>query len=131
MPFICKCGESLFLRKIDSQIEHLHGIITEPQGDPPKSVIVNVSTKRCESDTTVILKPGEHPFIKHDSVINYKDALLSLAAKLEEAVNEGHFEASETFDTTILKRIQDGLLQSKQTPKNIKTYCNKIWNPTE
>jgi hypothetical protein len=130
MSFVCKPGESLFLRKINSPIEHLWIILTDPQGNPQKSVIVNVTSKRPESETTVVLKKGDHPFITHDSVINFKDATLALSDKLEEAVNAGHFCDGGSFDQALLKTIQEGLQKSKQTPKDIKSHCNAVWNPS-
>jgi hypothetical protein len=37
-------------------------------------VCVSVTTKRPYSDTTGGLSAGDHPFIKHESVIHYADA---------------------------------------------------------
>lgn len=127
MSFVCRCGESLFLRKIDRQEEHLYIIITEPYGNPRKSVIVNITEKRGTSDITTILKPSDHRFIIKDSVIRYSDAVLAPCDKLEQAVNDGFFESHDPFPENLLKRIQDGLIASILTPKDIKMYCKKLW----
>ena len=38
------------------------------------AVCVNVTTRQMYSDTTLVLKPGDHPFIDHESVMNYRDS---------------------------------------------------------
>jgi hypothetical protein len=130
-PFVCRCGESLFLKKIGATKDHLYIIITEPMGVPPETVIVNITTKQADSDTTVILSVGDHPYLKHDSVISYADATKAPAEKLEDAVNCGFFDSSNKFEESIVKKIQEGLLKSKRTPKDIKKYCRELWGITE
>ena len=55
-------------------IEHLWAIVTEIDATTNKAICVNVTTQQSYSDTTCILKPGDHPFVKHDSVINFLDS---------------------------------------------------------
>jgi hypothetical protein len=127
MAFICCCGASLFLAKIHQSQEHLWVVVTEPAGNPALCVIVNITSREWNSDPTVVLTVGDHPYVIHDSVVNYSDATLSPKQKLEEAVNNGYFSSHDPFEPTVLQRIQSGLLHSELTPKPILRYCERLW----
>jgi CTP:molybdopterin cytidylyltransferase MocA len=68
-----KCGDTFLLPKSSSDTEHLWIVITEPDANG-QSVCVNITTRQSYSETTVILKAGDHPFVTHESVIFYTDA---------------------------------------------------------
>lgn len=95
-------------------------LITKPDPQTNEAIMVNVTTQRPHSETTVILKPGDHPFVQKPSVIFYADARKVDVQLLDEALRRGSFRAHATFQSAVLKRIQDGLLQSSLTPKKIK-----------
>lgn len=96
-----------------------------------KAVCENVTTLRSHSDTTCVLKVGDHPFIPHDSVLNYSDAREMPIDLVEKALKCGTTsfvcEPHEPCRPDVLARIQQGLLDSKQTPKMIKELCRRPW----
>lgn len=115
-------GDSVLLPKPGQDIPHLWVILTEPEPGTGRAVIVNLTTKRPHSDVTVVLQPGDHPFVQHETVVNYSDARMVETRRLEAAILSGLCRRHQSLDARILKRIQDGLLKSPFTPNKIKTY---------
>ena len=68
---------------------HLWIVITEP--DPASNLcgIVSVTTLRNSKDQTVILRVGDHPFIRHEPTIFYGDAMIVDAQRLESEIAAG------------------------------------------
>lgn len=128
MPFNAGPGDTLLLPKPNLQIPHLWVILTKPDKVSSEIVIVNLTTKRDYSDTTVVLKKGDHPFVNHPTVINFADARLVKIDVLKKAVESGRFRANKPFVPSVLKIIQEGLIKSPHTPKKIKNYCLQISN---
>ena len=130
-----KCGGTFLIPKTGKAIEHLWIIITEIDSRTNKAVCVNVTTARSHSDTTCVLMPGDHQFVTHDSVVNYSDARempidiveQALASKTRQFVCVPH----DPCDAAILARIQQGLIDSRYTPKGIKAQCKKLWGREE
>ena len=128
---VLTCGDTFLIPKSSDDTEHLWIVITPPEADTARAVCVNVTTKQSYSETTVILRPADHPFIQHESVIFYKDAQILDLNRVEQALNAGimnlvckpHAPCSEE----LLKRIQAGMLQSKQLKKEVKEEL--FWIP--
>ena len=85
--------------------------------------MVNMTTQRDYSDTTVVLHIGEHPFIKHPTIVNYQDARIVKVANLIAAYHSRLFKPQAPFSMEILQKIRKGIFDSPLTPEKIKTYC--------
>lgn len=119
-------GETFLLPKPGHNVEHLWIVLTEPDDSNPSRVaIVNVTTRRAGSDTTVVLAPGDHPFIDHESVVFYRDTTLAPAHKLIQAVSIGVATRHADLEADLLRVICEGLLQSPFTEPRIKEYCRE------
>jgi len=81
---------------------------------------VNITTLRHNSDTSCILQSGDHPFIKHDSVINYKGAQELNPLEIPNLTKNGKFYKRTAISSTILKKIQYGGINSKRLKKKFK-----------
>ncbi len=114
-------GFSILLPKKLHEKAHLWVVLTWPTGPEREVVMVNLTTRRGVSDTTVVLDRGDHPFISHATVVNYSDARLVPAEKVTKAVEL--FERQEDFEAEVLERIQQGIYASDRTPNRIKEYC--------
>ena len=68
MTFDCSSGSSFFLRG------HLWIVVIELPRSPKEVVIVNLTSRKPNSDTTVVLQSDTHRFVKHETVVNYFDA---------------------------------------------------------
>jgi len=127
-----KCGDSFLIPKSAKATEHLWIIVSEIDAHTGKAICVNVTTLRRHSDITCVLKRGDHPFVVHDSVINYSDARelpinlveQAFGAKTQRFVCELH----EPCTAELLARIQQGLIDSRFTPKGIKMQCKRLWS---
>ena len=74
-------------------------------------------------DTTCILKPEEHSFIKHDSYILYAKARIAEADALLRGIKSGTLIPKEIMDAAIVDRICEGLQNSPHTaPKILRFY---------
>lgn len=117
MPPYCSSGFSFRLRG------HLWVVIVELPGQPEKVVAVSLTSKRPDSDTTVVLQSGDHRFIKHDTVVYYADARLFSKSDLISRIELRLFEPDEAFSEEKVKIIQRGLFASPFTPRDIKNLC--------
>jgi hypothetical protein len=62
---------------------HLWVVISDPTADEENILIVNFTTSRADSDKACILKPGEHPFVAHETCVNYAGAKVVSKANLD------------------------------------------------
>lgn len=117
-------GVCLLLPKPDRYAkDHLWIVLTEPHGDSPEVAIVSLTTKRPGSDLTTVLKPGDHPFIKHETVVSYADARIVQAGALLSFLALQRDARNDDCPDELLARIRQGLLDSPFTPNKIKDYC--------
>ena len=118
VTFDCSCGSSFILSG------HLWVIITEPFGSPEQVIIVNLTSKKSHSDTTVVLSPNDHTFIKHETVISYDYARIVFSDNIKQRVQERDVEPRDSFRGDVIQKIQQGLLDSPRTPRDIKKIFN-------
>ena len=76
----------------------------------------------------MILRIGDHPFIRHDSAIFYGDAMIVDARRLEAEIAVGLALMRETCSTQTLKLVQDGVLASPFTRPKILRFCRERWS---
>lgn len=106
---------------------HLWVVLTEPHGEPPEVVMTNLTSFRGDGDPTVILDPDDHPFVRHKTSINYSDSRISKVDEICMGLKKEIVLRHQSFRTNVLKRIKQGLLESQETPQNIKNYCHNLW----
>ncbi len=112
------CGDTYLAGDIDYEEFHLWIILTPT--DLNEVVVVNVTTRHKRSDTTVIINPGEHPFIKQESVIAYRFAKVKTVAEIEKAISEGTAIRREPISASLLERIRGGLMQSDHAENGVR-----------
>lgn len=108
-------------------MRHLWFVIAELPGPPEQVVVVKLTSKREGSDTTVVFHSGDHRFIKHDSVISYYDARIFSKDDLVNRIEQKLFEEDDPFPKDKLTVIQQGLLRSPFTEKDIKEACREVF----
>ncbi len=96
--------------------EHLY-IIISILSNNTKALFVNVTTKKAISDTSCILRIGDHDFITRESVINYGDAKIAEIDKLKEAIDKRIFKPQKPVTGDLLIRILKGAGNSKAFPQ--------------
>lgn len=123
-----QCGDT-FLMPAPGGIAtpHLWIVITEPDKVSNLCGIVSVTTLRNAKDQTVILRPGDHPFIRHASTIFYGDALIVDAQRLENEIAPGLAVRKDPCPPSTLKLVQQGVTASLFTRPKFVRFCRDQW----
>ena len=108
----------------DVMLPHLWVIITSPRVDG-HMVMVNVTSHRTGVDETCFVRVGDHPFIRHLSVISYQHAQHALAAGLDALVQREYLQARPPMPAAIVARIQHGALASRLTPRGVQAAVRR------
>lgn len=127
-----KAGESFLIETNikDGQVTaHLFILILNVEAKTGNTIIVNIDTIRNRNyDQTVIVKAGEHPFVKHDSFINYSRARIRSVGDLRQLIDSGCARLRETCSTTLLEKICSGILRSPFTIGEVREmYMNDMF----
>jgi hypothetical protein len=128
---VLSCGDTFLMPKSSRATEHLWVVITQPEPGASLAVCVSITTRRSNSELTVILYPGDHPFIRHESVVHYADAQILDLDHVQRAL-DAHISGivctqHQPCNQALLMRIQQGLLISKLVPNNVKAFCQRAW----
>jgi hypothetical protein len=104
---------------------HLRIIATPPEPDGCV-IVVSVTTRRRTSETLVKLQPGDHPFIRQESTVAYRYAEITWLQNINAAIASGAAKAREPISAELLRRIQDGLLESDFTPNGVRHFAKEV-----
>jgi hypothetical protein len=94
---------STFLR-MDSD-RHLWVVLSDPEKNPEQVLLVNMTTSDERKEKVCLLAPGDHPWITHQTCINFGDAVLTTLTKLLEAKDGGAVKLQEPLSEAVVKRI--------------------------
>jgi hypothetical protein len=108
-------------------------VLTSPDPNTGTAVCVNITDRKNHPDDTVILKPGDHPFITKESVVYYVDAQFLNVVVIDRVLSTNApvsfvFGKKESCSSSLLEKIQKGLITSRHTRQGIKDYCKKAWS---
>jgi hypothetical protein len=118
------CGDTFYAGDTEDDEPHLSIIITPPSEG--EVVTVTVTTRRHKSETLVLLKVGDHPFIKHESVISFFYSRVRSVDDIEAAIQSGAATVREPVTPELLKRIRRGLLDSDFTPNGVRYFYRSL-----
>jgi hypothetical protein len=121
-------GDAFWWRPRGSgQPSHLYFVITRPRGPDQEVLLVNMSTKRKGSDLSCILKPGDHPEIEHESIIEYGKALTTRIRDLERMLSQfpDLCSRAEKASPELIRKIQEGGLRSPHLAEEYKRWIEK------
>lgn len=112
-------------------LPHLYIVLTDPEPDTQKAACVNLTSRKANCDITVVLRPRDHPFVTHESVVWYGKAQILDMTLVEKLVQmkTGEFicKMQEPCSEALLKRVCDGLMESEDVEHGVKEYCRKRW----
>ena len=103
---------------------HLWVIATEPNKDG-QFAIVSLTSLKGNKDQTVVLRDGEHPFIKHDTCVHYSATDIIDSTMLEAQLACGEARLHHNLSADLLKLVQDGFLASTFTKYRIIDFVKK------
>lgn len=123
-----RCGDTVLIPAPGGRtIPHLWIVLTEPDPATHQCVIVNVTTLRYAADQTVILQPGDHPFISHPSVISFADAMIVDVRRIEDGIRNRTAKQHARCSNVLLKEIQRGMLGSPFAKRSVIDFCKRVW----
>ncbi len=84
-------------------------------------------TAKPHTDKTVILVPGDHPFVAHESNVDYGTATFVSSVRLTVAVcnGKGHMQADAS--PKLLRTLRAGLLTSPRVVNEVCAYCRPLF----
>jgi len=101
---------------------HLFIVITDPDKDRNYLIVPVVTLKNDWQDKSCTLKKGDHPFIKHESCINYAKAKKLNYTEIYNGIQKGIFIKKEDVSPEVLKKIQDGCRITNKLPNKFKCF---------
>lgn len=103
--------------------KHFFVILTK-QNNHGELLIVSLSSIKPGNfhDKTCLLYPGDHPFIRHDSYVNYRHARIEAERRLRLGIRDGKFIPHDPFGDEIFFRICQGIMESRFTAHKIKEF---------
>ena len=101
--------------------EHLWVIATEPNADG-LFAIASLTSLKGSKDQTIILSPGEHPFIKWPTCVAYAVADISSSEKLHSHLERGAAKMQQDASEKMLKLVLDGFAASDLTKKRVREF---------
>ena len=104
-----------------SQTAHLWMIVTRPDSDGRFAVVSFTSLKGAK-DQTVILRQGEHPFLKWDTCVAYALAQITTTTQLDEFLTTGEARMNTPATYKLQRLVLDGFLASDQTKNRVRTF---------
>ena len=110
-------GDTFLNQALDTP-EHLWIVASLPTTDG-QVAIVNLTTCRPGCDETCLVRIGDHPFVRRDSVVAYQHAKLVEQSKLQDWVKKGYCRRMVPTSKALLARVQQGALQSPHTPQKV------------
>lgn len=99
---------------------HLVVIISDPIKDSGRIVLAALTTRESWKDDACVLYPDDHPFITHDTCIDYANpgrwlTLSGLLAKID----SGEIAIRERMSPDVMGRIMQGASDTKHMPMDL------------
>lgn len=108
-----KSGDTFIIPQPGTSLDsHLWVVISDPAQDAKAILIVNFTTLRSDSETACVLAAGEHPFVKHETCVNYRGAKIVSEADISDLMKSGHLRQHAIVSAAVLKRMHDGAANS-------------------
>src|SRR5260370_23536777 len=111
-----EAGSTFLAIDPESHKEHLWIVLSDPEKDPEKVLIVNLTTPRPWKEQVCLVYRNEHPWLTHDSWVDYQQSRVTTLAYLYEGKDSGLFKIQDPMAPAILKRVRDASLQSTRMP---------------
>jgi hypothetical protein len=112
---------------------HLFAILLDPvpvEGYGPKPLVLLASVVSIKPglvvDASCLLRPGDHPFIRHDSFVDYRFTRLEQAEHVEARVSDGIFDVKESCSPELTRRIIEGALKSARISREYKMILSRL-----
>lgn len=108
-------------------VNHLFVIVTEKCVAESSHLLLNVTTLRSgiKHDPTTIVRAGEHPFIKQESYVEYRRALILKADHITKMVVGFVYKPNAEASDSLVEALLDGIEDSDYVAGYVKAYFKK------
>lgn len=120
-----RAGGCFYLSTPRVKLGHLWLILTDPEGDPPRVVAVMLRTKKAYTDDTLILVPGDHPFLDRESCVQYSSVEFMRVDEIVKWSGRPGCGIHPDMSADLLARVRAGLLKSPYAVLRIQEYCRE------
>jgi hypothetical protein len=108
----------------ESGLDHLWILISDPNCNAGKCVLVNLTESR-HARHSFILHPGQHRFIIKDSDVNFGDAFLTTCENLKRQLSMSAARSHDPLDKAIL----DDIIKRARTHPGFPPFLRKLLPP--
>ena len=129
----CQKGASLLIPSGPENKKHLFALMLDPiqiDGYGSKLCVllacVTSVTAGVQVEDACLLEPGDHPFVDHDSYVDYRFTRLESVEHLQGRVREGTFIEKEPCSPELITRIIQGALKSRRISREFKQLLEKV-----
>lgn len=91
---------------------HLRVILSDPDVDPDHVLIVDLTTWEDGKDPSCIIKGGEHPWVTHDTCVDYVYGKIVGRDVIHAAQDKGLLTFREPLSAALLARIRAAAARS-------------------
>ena len=81
--------------------------------------------RRSCDDECVIVRPGEHPYPRHDSCVFYRDAFLTSFDVLRRGLENRSYMPGDPLTPQLLERVRHGALASPLTDRSVEAAIRR------
>lgn len=92
---------------------HLWMVVSDPSIDSKRVLIVNLTSWCEDKDHSCVLGPGDHPYVRHRSCVNYGGAKVVSAAEIERLLEAGRLASHTPISSELLTRIRQAVPASR------------------
>ena len=119
-----ECGDTFLTGDGDEENYHLWVVVTSTTEGEVVTVCLVTAHKRTER--LVMLQPGDHPFVKHESAISYAFSKIRTVEDVEALIANGSARKKDPMPPETLRRIQSGLVDSDFTPNGVRAFFRAV-----
>lgn len=128
--FTAACGATVLYPsgpRDDLTRRHLFVLLTDPFGPAKQVLMVPVCSAASQCDNTCLISVGDHPFVRHESYVDYARCRLESANDLAKFVDSGYLVEKEPADGALVDRMGAGFSRSRFTkPFALEFYQNFV-----
>ena len=115
-------GDAFLMEHPRGGVKHLFFVVSKPESNRVLLVHVCSIKPGRECDTSCVIRPEEHPFVKHDSFVVYSATMFALESHVEAQVRAGICRPQPPASPALLVRIRDGARVSAAIPGKYASY---------
>lgn len=122
-PLIPPPGDT-FYNLNPGSLRHLWVVVSRP-APTGEVVIFNFTTWHAGDDESCVIEPGDHPAVRHRTVIAYRRGRLLSEKTLAELKRISCYSAGVPVSPELLARIHRGALASPFTPQKLQALIQE------